>query len=119
MKKMYQKGIVRIILHKYYNPLLFEIFSVLFRAKNPYINETLPYLIGSKLWNEKWHIGLIDSDDDDISKDDDADGFSTSSEDDTASLAISLSSNANTLSEFDRQSHVSECDPRKLKLVFC
>lgn len=42
---------------------------MVFRPKDPYHNRPLPYLIGSKEWHEKWHIGLIDSDleDDDMS----------------------------------------------------
>ncbi|XP_065090273.1 WASH complex subunit 2 [Ochlerotatus camptorhynchus] len=30
--------------------------------KYPYINRPLPYIIGSQEWREKWHAGLIDSD---------------------------------------------------------
>ncbi|XP_055543336.1 WASH complex subunit 2 [Wyeomyia smithii] len=29
--------------------------------KYPYINRPLPYVIGSPEWKEKWHVGLIDS----------------------------------------------------------
>lgn len=37
--------------------------SVIFRPKDPYGNRPLPHLIGSKQWQEKWHIGLVDADD--------------------------------------------------------
>lgn len=35
-------------------------FSVVYRPKDPYKHRPLPYLIGSKEWHEKWHIGLVE-----------------------------------------------------------
>lgn len=49
---------------------------MIFRPKNPYKHRPLPYLIGSKGWHEKWHIGLVEEDsdqsDNDNNDDDDA-----------------------------------------------
>lgn len=33
----------------------------MFRPKDPYKNRPLPHTIGSKEWQEKWHIGLVES----------------------------------------------------------
>lgn len=45
----------------------FYCFSAIFRPKDPYRDRPLPYLIGSKDWQEKWHIGLVESDTEDAS----------------------------------------------------
>lgn len=71
----------------------------MFRSKDPYQNRPLPFLIGSKEWKEKWHIGLIDSDDEEKSENDINEEFSGSSVDDETSLSASLPSNAQTMSE--------------------
>lgn len=62
--------------------------SIIFRPKDPYRNRPLPYLIGSKDWQEKWHIGLVDSDADDGSDNDPIDEMSES----TSSPSPSMSS---------------------------
>lgn len=67
---------------------VFTDFSVIFRPKNPYQNRPLPHLIGSKDWQEKWHIGLTDSDADDGSDNDPIDEMSAS----TSSLSPSMAS---------------------------
>ncbi|XP_059620286.1 WASH complex subunit 2-like [Phlebotomus argentipes] len=38
--------------------------SVAFRPKDPYAHRPLPYVIGSKEFKEKWHVGLVDSESD-------------------------------------------------------
>lgn len=43
-----------------------------------YQDRPLPYLIGSKEWHEKWHIGLVESDADDLSENENADEMSES-----------------------------------------
>jgi WASH complex subunit FAM21 len=35
------------------------------RPKNPYVNQQMPFLIGSREWKEKWHVGLVESDESD------------------------------------------------------
>lgn len=69
----------------------------------------MPYLIGSKEWNEKWHIGLIDSDDEMSNDGNDiaADDFSQSS-DDSISISISSTSIAPTLSESEGSARGSQ-----------
>lgn len=63
-------------------------FSIIFRPKDPYQNRPLPYLIGSKEWHEKWHIGLEEDEESDESDNENADDASMSS-----SPALSVSSN--------------------------
>lgn len=38
--------------------------SVVFRPRDPYAHRPLPFLIGSKEFKEKWHVGLVDSESD-------------------------------------------------------
>ncbi|XP_055687726.1 WASH complex subunit 2 [Lutzomyia longipalpis] len=38
--------------------------SVVFRPRDPYRHRPLPYVIGSKEFKEKWHVGLVDSESD-------------------------------------------------------
>lgn len=59
--------------------------SVIFRPKNLYEHRPLPYLIGSKDWHEKWHIGLVDED---------SDGSGNENIDDEASISSSASSSS-------------------------
>lgn len=66
----------------------FIVSSIIFRPKDPYRNRPLPHLIGSKHWQEKWHIGLVDSDADDGSDNDPIDEMSES----TPSSSPSMSS---------------------------
>lgn len=40
----------------------------MFRPRDPYKHRPLPYTIGSKEWQEKWHIGLVESDSDSASE---------------------------------------------------
>lgn len=47
---------------------VFIVSSIIFRPKDPYRDRPLPHLIGSKDWQEKWHIGLVDSDAEDVSE---------------------------------------------------
>lgn len=81
-------------------------FSVIFRPKDAYQNRPLPYLIGSKEWHEKWHIGL-EEDESDESDNENADEASMSS-----SPSISVSSNVPvSLSESENPTGV--IPPRK------
>ncbi|KAJ6641565.1 WASH complex subunit 2 [Pseudolycoriella hygida] len=74
---------------------------VVCRPKNPYLDRPLPYLIGSKQWNDKWHIGLIESDEE-VMSDEEKEEFSQSSSEDGDSLSISPeTSNPATTSESD------------------
>lgn len=66
---------------------------------NPYLNRPLPYLIGSKQWNDKWHIGLVESDEEVLS-DEEAEEFSQSSDEDSISISPQTS-NPPTASESD------------------
>lgn len=77
--------------------------SIVYRSKNPHEDRPLPHLIGSKAWNEKWHIGLYDSDDD-LSQDGDAgdgDDYSPSSDAESLSLSVSTTSIAPTVTDSD------------------
>lgn len=67
-------------------------FSVIFQPKNPYEHRPLPYLIGSKEWHEKWHIGLVDEESDD-SDNEHLDQESISSSSASTPDHVSLSSN--------------------------
>lgn len=70
---------------------------MIFRPKNPYKHRPLPYLIGSKEWHAKWHIGLTEEDsdqsdnDNNENADDEEEGEASSSG--PSSPAISVSSN--------------------------
>lgn len=79
-----------------------KLYSTIFRAQNPHDDRPLPHLIGSKEWIQKWHVGLVDSDDDqsidDKSAPDDL-SCTSSSNDDTISRSVSLPSNAHTASD--------------------
>lgn len=69
---------------------------MVFRPKNPYKHRPLPYLIGSKEWHEKWHIGLVEEDSDENENDDDEDEEEEHEEEAhslSSSPAISVSSN--------------------------
>ncbi|XP_037923820.1 WASH complex subunit 2 isoform X2 [Hermetia illucens] len=70
--------------------------SVIYRPKDPCDARPLPYIIGSKEWIEKWHVGLCDSDED-YSEDEKEEEFSESS--DSVSISASPASNAPTISE--------------------
>lgn len=87
------------------------------RPRDPYLNRPLPHLIGSKQWIEKWHIGLIESDEEVLSEEE-PEQFSQSSEDEDEEESISNSpqtSNAPTTSESDfaTSAHI----PRKFLLI--
>lgn len=75
---------------------------MLYRPKDPYQNKPLPYMIGSKEWKEKWHVGLLDSDEE-ASDEEPKEEFSDSSDlDDQLSASISLPSTGPTLSESEQ-----------------
>ncbi|KAG4073915.1 hypothetical protein HA402_014120 [Bradysia odoriphaga] len=76
---------------------------VVCRPKNPYLNRPLPHLIGSKQWNDKWHVGLIESDEEVLSDEEPEEPeFSQSSSDEEDSLSNSpRTSNPPTTSESD------------------
>ncbi|XP_037044014.1 WASH complex subunit 2 isoform X2 [Bradysia coprophila] len=76
---------------------------VVCRPKNPYLNRPLPHLIGSKQWNDKWHVGLIESDEEVLSDEEPEEPeFSQSSSDEGDSLSNSpQTSNPPTTSESD------------------
>lgn len=55
------------------------IASVVLHPKDPYKSRPLPYLIGSKEWYEKWHIGLVESDsDEEVASDNEVDDLESS-----------------------------------------
>lgn len=83
--------------------LLFFRLSVVCRPKDPYQNRPLPHLIGSKQWNDKWHVGLIESDEEVLSDEEPEEPeFSQSSSDEGDSLSNSpRTSNPQTTSESD------------------
>ena len=54
---------------------------MVYRPKDPYQNRPLPYLIGSKEWQEKWHIGLVESENEESSGKEEDDEMSESSND--------------------------------------
>lgn len=63
-----------------------------------YDDRPLPFLIGSKEWHEKWHIGLVESDADELSENENADEMSESS-----SSMVSMPTNVPaSLSESDQ-----------------
>lgn len=67
-------------------------FSVIYQPKDPYKNRPLPHLIGSKEWHEKWHVGLLLSDAEDNSDNENVDATSESSTESSSSdVAGSLS----------------------------
>lgn len=79
---------------------------MVFRAKDPYQDRPLPYLIGSKEWHEKWHIGLVESDMDDVTdSDNDNDTMKSSSSTNSLSSNVPVS-----LSESE---HVPYAHPNK------
>lgn len=83
--------------------------SIVYRSKNPHEDRPLPHLIGSKAWNEKWHIGLNDSDDD-LSEEGDAgdrDDYSPSSESESLSLSVSTTSIVPTVTDSDYSGQAS------------
>lgn len=67
--------------------------SVIFRPKSLYEHRPLPYLIGSKDWHEKWHIGLIDEDSDGSGNENVDDEASISSSSLSSLPGVSISSN--------------------------
>lgn len=84
--------------------------SVLYLPKNLYKDRQLPYLIGSKEWQENRHIGLINADD---TRNEPIDGLHKSVEDisnDNTSMSISNSERA---SEHD----IDNEDEGKLSLL--
>lgn len=60
-------------------------FSVIYQPKDPYKNRPLPHLIGSKEWHEKWHVGLLLSDAEDNSDNENVDAMSESSSESSSS----------------------------------
>lgn len=91
-----------------------SIFSVIFQPKDPYKDRPLPYLIGSKNWHEKWHIGLVLSDAEDNSDNENIDAMSESSSD-------SLSSNipaSNSDSEYSTKATTKPLVKGKLDKMF-
>lgn len=67
-------------------------FSVIYQPKDPYKNRPLPHLIGSKEWHQKWHVGLLLSDAEDNSDNENVDAMSESSTESSSSdVAGSLS----------------------------
>lgn len=63
---------------------------MVFRPKDQYADRPLPYLIGSKEWHEKWHIGLNEEDSEESGNENNEEEDSLSS---SPSPAPSLSSN--------------------------
>lgn len=87
------------------------LLSVVYRPKNPYKHRPLPYLIGSKEWHEKWHIGLIEEDSDqsenENNEDEEEDGEDEEIQSMSSSPAISVSSNVPvSLSEYENPTGV-------------
>lgn len=100
------------------NQCAFTIFSVIFRPKDPYCNRPLPHLIGSKDWQEKWHIGLIDSDADEGSDNEPIDEMSSSQSSSSPSMAslhshvpVSMSESENSVWGIDAAAAVSATGP--------
>lgn len=81
------------------------------RPRNPYLNRHLPHLIGSKQWNDKWHIGLIESDEEVLS-DEEVEEFSQSEDGDSISISPQTS-NPPTASESDFAAPTPTVIPRK------
>lgn len=79
-------------------------FSVIFQPKDPYKDRPLPHLIGSKEWHEKWHIGLVQSDADDDSANENDDAMSESSSDLSSNVPGSLSESGSPLKIATKQS---------------
>lgn len=65
--------------------------------KYPYIRRPLPYIIGSREWREKWHAGLIDSEEE--SEADTKEQYSDSSEDTDEGMSASQATSNHTPSE--------------------
>lgn len=100
------------------NEFFFTISSVIFRPKDPYRNRPLPHLIGSKDWQEKWHIGLVDSDADEDSDIEPIDEVSSSSSSSSPSMAslhshvpASMSESENSVWGIDATAAVSATGP--------
>lgn len=92
---------------------LSRIFSVVCRPRNPYLNRPLPHLIASKQWNDKWHIGLIESDEEVMSDEEPEEEFSQSSSEGEDSISVSpQTSNPPTTSESDFAAPASTVIPR-------
>lgn len=70
-------------------------YSFVYRPKDLYQDRPLPHLIGSKEWHDKWHVGLIDSDAEDVSDNEGANDLTKSSTSSSSSLG-SLPSHAPT-----------------------
>lgn len=66
-------------------------FSVVYQLKDRYKDRPLPYLIGTKEWHEKWHIGLAE--DENEESDDEDKGGSGDDASLSSSPAMSVSSN--------------------------
>ncbi|XP_039433971.1 WASH complex subunit 2 isoform X2 [Culex pipiens pallens] len=81
--------------------------------KYPYIRRPLPHIIGSREWREKWHAGLIDSEEEEDG-DDGKEQYSDSSEDtdDTGMFASQATSN-HTPSESEGSVWGVHADPRR------
>uniref|UniRef100_A0A8D8JF61 WASH complex subunit FAM21 homolog n=1 Tax=Culex pipiens TaxID=7175 RepID=A0A8D8JF61_CULPI len=81
--------------------------------KYPYIRRPLPHIIGSREWREKWHAGLIDSEEEEDG-DDGKEQYSDSSEDtdDTGVFASQATSN-HTPSESEGSVWGVHADPRR------
>ena len=65
----------------------------------PYINRPLPHIIGSREWHEKWHAGLLESDDEPMDTEAKDDYYSDESDYEN----VSIPSCTNTAS--DRYTH--------------
>ncbi|XP_055639668.1 WASH complex subunit 2 [Toxorhynchites rutilus septentrionalis] len=77
--------------------------------KYPYIDRPLPYIIGSQKWREKWHVGLIDSEEETDS--DTKQQFSDSS--DSEGMFPSQTNSNHTPSESEGSVWGVHTDPRK------
>lgn len=63
--------------------------------KDPYKDRLLPFLIGSKEWYEKWHVGLVESDTDDAATLSDNENENENENDDLESWSPSHSMSTN------------------------
>uniref|UniRef100_A0A1Q3F1I3 FAM21/CAPZIP domain-containing protein n=1 Tax=Culex tarsalis TaxID=7177 RepID=A0A1Q3F1I3_CULTA len=79
--------------------------------KYPYIGRPLPYIIGSREWREKWHAGLIDSEEE--SEADTKEQYSESSEDTDDGMFASQATSNHTPSESEGSVWGVHADPRR------
>jgi hypothetical protein len=74
-------------------------YSTVLRPKDPFVQQ-MPFLIGSREWKEKWHVGLVESDLESDEEVDEGQYSESSQEESIRSLSsTSLPSNAPTYSE--------------------